>query len=268
MTQKIAQIAKDFNIKAKDVLDLFKDTPVSKSTGGSLEDAELDLFLDLLTRANQLENLDDYVEGRAKIVVASAASKKKEEKPAEAPKAEAPKDEAPKAEAPKPAAKPEAPKAEAPKPETPKAEAPKPAARPEAPKAEAPRPAPAPQQRPTIAAAQSPAAVVSPFTCLRLVTIIVPAPIKPIPAITWALSLRGSEINGPLPIELSVRRYCPVNEVDAAPMQTRICVRNPAGRCLCSRSRPIIPPQRTASTYLRTIEISFNSRSSRLFINS
>ena len=42
----------------------------------------------------------------------------------------------------------------------------------------------APVQSPTIADAQSPAAVVSPFTFFRFVTIIVPAPIKPIPAIT------------------------------------------------------------------------------------
>ena len=152
MTQKISQLAKDFNLKAKDILDLFEGTPVTKSTGASLEDVELDLFLELLTKANQLENLEDYVEGRARIVVAAPAGAKKAEKPAEAPKAETPKAEAPKAEATKAAPKAEAPKAEAPKAapkaEAPKAEAPKAAPKAETPKAEAPKAAPAPVQRP------------------------------------------------------------------------------------------------------------------------
>ena len=100
MTQKIAILAKDFNIKAKDILDLFKDTPVSKSAGASLEDAELDLFLDLLTKAHQLENLEDYVDGRAKIIVAKPKAEKKE---APKPVAEKPAEPSKPAEAPKPA---------------------------------------------------------------------------------------------------------------------------------------------------------------------
>ena len=48
---------------------------------------------------------------------------------------------------------------------------------------------PAPQARPTMAEAHSPAAVVRPLTWRRPVTMIVPAPMKPIPAMTCAPSL-------------------------------------------------------------------------------
>ena len=123
MTQKlkIAQIAKDMSLSTKVILDLLKEGGVDKKTGASLEDGELDFFFDRITQANQLENMDDYVSGKAKIIVKlppKPVAPKVEEKPAEAPKTEAPKAEAPKAEAPKA----EAPKAEAPKAEAPKAQ--------------------------------------------------------------------------------------------------------------------------------------------------
>ena len=107
---KITDIAKDMSLQSKVILTFLKENGLDKKTGASLEDGELDLFFDRITQANQLENLDDYVSGKAKIIV------KQPEKPkAEATKAEAPKAEAPKAEAPKA----EAPKADAPKPQQP-----------------------------------------------------------------------------------------------------------------------------------------------------
>ena len=142
MTQKkykIAQLSKELSLPSKAILELMKENGVEKKTGGTLEDGELDLFFDRLTEQNQLENLEDYVKGKAKIVTETPA----EEKKAEAPKAEAPKAEAPKAEAPKA----EAPKAEAPKAGAPKAEAPNAeVAKTEAPKTEAPKAEPQRQQ--------------------------------------------------------------------------------------------------------------------------
>ncbi len=132
--QKIAQLSKDLNIANKTVLELMKACGVEKKTGGTLEDGELDLFFDRLTEENQLENLEEYVNGTAKIIM---AAEKKEEPKAEEPKKEEPK---PQAEAPAaPKAQPEAPKA-AP---APKAEAPKaaPVQKPQAPAARPAQPA-------------------------------------------------------------------------------------------------------------------------------
>ncbi len=64
---KIANIAKDFNLKTKDVLTLLKDHGVDKNVGGSIEGVELDMFLEVLMLANQIENLDDYLAGRATL---------------------------------------------------------------------------------------------------------------------------------------------------------------------------------------------------------
>jgi hypothetical protein len=94
MKYKIAQLSKDLNISNKVILELMKDAGVEKKTGGTLEDGELELFFDRVTEQNQLENLEAYVKGEAKIVMAAL---KKEEPKEEAPKAEEPKKETPKA---------------------------------------------------------------------------------------------------------------------------------------------------------------------------
>ena len=115
---KLTQIAKDFNLKGKDVIDIFKSVGIEKKTGGGAEPEEYELFIHLLTSTHQIKNVDDYIDGKTKITV---VAEKKAEAPKEAPKTEAPKTEAPKTEAPKA----EAPKTEAPKTEAPKAQAPK-----------------------------------------------------------------------------------------------------------------------------------------------
>ena len=141
---KIAQISKDFDIKSKDVIDVFKDMGVEKKVGGSADSEEYEVFLHKITMSHQIKDLDAYRSGRVKIS-SSVAKPAKPAPKAEAPKAEvkpAPKAEAPKAEV-KPAPKAEAPKAEvkpAPKAESPKAEV-KPAPKAEAQKTDA-RPAP------------------------------------------------------------------------------------------------------------------------------
>ncbi len=140
--EKIAQLSKDLSLPAKDILDTLKACGIDKKTGSSAEGIELEILFDRLTEAYQLENLNEYVSGTAKIIM----PKPKEEKKPEPPKAaEAPKAEAPKQEAPKPAPQAEAkPAAPAPKPQQP--------ARPEA-RPEGQRPARPNEQRP----AQQPA---------------------------------------------------------------------------------------------------------------
>ncbi|MBQ9132755.1 MAG: translation initiation factor IF-2 N-terminal domain-containing protein, partial [Clostridia bacterium] len=142
-------------MKSKDLVEILSQNGVeAKTTQKALEPTEFDVLFETLTKANQITNIGDYLDGVSYIP--SKIKKEKVEKaepvkeaPAEAPVQEAPAKEK-KAESPKKAsatkeapakaeapAKVEAPKAEAPKAEPVKAEAPKG----EAPKAEASKPA-------------------------------------------------------------------------------------------------------------------------------
>ena len=79
-TMKLSQLSKDFAMKSKDVLDAFKDLGMEKKSGANADDVEFALFFQKVTKANQIENLDDYVKGVAKIRAEKPAV---EEKPAE-----------------------------------------------------------------------------------------------------------------------------------------------------------------------------------------
>ena len=113
---------------------------------------------------------------------------------------------------------------------------------------------PTPQASPTMAEAHSPAAVVRPLTCFLPVTMIVPAPMKPMPAMTCAPS-RPTSVYSPR----SRKRYWLVSAVTAAPRQMSICVLNPAGRRLNSRSAPMTPPQTKASSSRSSMAVSVES---------
>ena len=80
---KITQISKDFNLKSKDVLDIFKNAGLDKKSGGGAEAEEYELFLNAITKSHQIKNIDDYIDGKTKITVEKP---KAEAKPA--PKAE------------------------------------------------------------------------------------------------------------------------------------------------------------------------------------
>ncbi len=108
---KIANIAKDFNLKTKDIVALLKEHGVEKNVGGSIEGAELEMFLEVLMLANQIENLEDYLAGRATlksdapkpapVKAPSAPAKTTAEAPAPAPVKPAAKQEKPAAEEPR-----------------------------------------------------------------------------------------------------------------------------------------------------------------------
>ena len=103
MAVKITQIAKDMNMKPKEITDFLKSIALDKKSGDSLDTDEWSLFLDRLTKENQIENIDDYLSGKATLRVDRPAPKKKEAvKESEAPKEEQ-----------KPEEKKEEPKAEA-----------------------------------------------------------------------------------------------------------------------------------------------------------
>ena len=134
---RISNMAKDFGVKSKTIIDILEANGVAgKKNTATLNEDEYGMVVEALTRDNQITNMTQYLAGEVDIPREKKEAPKAETPKAEAPKAEAPKAEAPKAEAPKAEApKAEAPKTEAPKTEAPKAEAPKA----EAPKAEAPK---------------------------------------------------------------------------------------------------------------------------------
>ena len=109
-------------MKSKDVLEIFKSLGVEKKSGGSADDVEFARFFQKVTRENQIENIDEYLDGKATIRVPHTEKKTAVKETPAAPKAEAkeqePTRQTPKAE-PVPKAEP-APKAEpTPAPEVP-----------------------------------------------------------------------------------------------------------------------------------------------------
>jgi DNA polymerase III alpha subunit (gram-positive type) len=55
---------------------------MEKKAGGSVEVAEWELFLEKLTRANQIENLNEYLDGKATLTVEKTAEEKAEQEEA------------------------------------------------------------------------------------------------------------------------------------------------------------------------------------------
>ena len=57
------------NIKVKTLVDMLAEMGMDKKTTTSaLDSDEMDLFLDTLTRQNQIENLAEYLDGKATII--------------------------------------------------------------------------------------------------------------------------------------------------------------------------------------------------------
>ena len=76
---KITQLSKDFNIKPKDVIDLFHDIGIEKKSGGSVELDEFELFVQRMTLGHQIKDADAYRDGRIKITSGLAKEKVKEQ---------------------------------------------------------------------------------------------------------------------------------------------------------------------------------------------
>ena len=151
---KVNQLAKDLNIKAKDMVELMSGAGVELKTQKNLEPGEFNLLLDLLTKKHQIVGIDEYIDG---VTYIPSVLKKKEEKKAPAPTAETAKPAPAEEVKPAPAPAPEKPAPAAPKqeakptaPEAPKAKAPekapeKVAEKPVQQKVQAPQPQPAPK---------------------------------------------------------------------------------------------------------------------------
>ncbi len=84
MAIKVTQISKDFNMKSKDITDIFKELGLEKKSGASVETDEYELFIQFATASHQIKNLDDYIDGITKITVVGVPNEKKEEPKVEA----------------------------------------------------------------------------------------------------------------------------------------------------------------------------------------
>ena len=79
---KLTKLAKDLGLKSKDLVEILADNGIeAKSTQKALEPAEFDILFDTLTKANQISNIGDYLDGVTQIPSkAKKATPEKEEK--------------------------------------------------------------------------------------------------------------------------------------------------------------------------------------------
>ncbi len=89
---KVNQLAKDLGLKTKEITDALKAKGVEAKSQQTLTPSEFDMLFDSLTKANQITNIEDYLDGITYI----PSAKKESEAPKAEPKAEA--KEEPKAE--------------------------------------------------------------------------------------------------------------------------------------------------------------------------
>lgn len=65
---RVNQLSKDFGMKSKDLLALLADAGIGqKSTSASLEPEEFNLFLDYITKNNELASIDSFLSGKTAI---------------------------------------------------------------------------------------------------------------------------------------------------------------------------------------------------------
>ena len=82
----VTQLARDFAMKSKDIQDVFRTMGMDKKA--SAEPAEIELFLQKITSSHQMENLDEYLAGKATLhvqVTEKPKARTKAEPAAEAP---------------------------------------------------------------------------------------------------------------------------------------------------------------------------------------
>ena len=61
---KITKLAKDLGMKSKDLVEILSQNGVeAKTTQKALEPAEFDILFESLTKANQITNIGDYLDG-------------------------------------------------------------------------------------------------------------------------------------------------------------------------------------------------------------
>ena len=89
---KANQLAKDLNIKSKDMTDIMSSRGIELKAQKALEPAEFAVLFDAITSMHQIEGIDDYIDGLtfipSKLEKAPKAEKRTEEKTEEKKEAE------------------------------------------------------------------------------------------------------------------------------------------------------------------------------------
>ena len=73
---KISQLAKDLEIKSKDLIAIFSELGMTKQTGGTLECDEVSFALQMLMSRYEVENINDYIDGTYKVKQSAKPLKK------------------------------------------------------------------------------------------------------------------------------------------------------------------------------------------------
>ncbi len=67
---KITQLSKDFNLKSKDILDIFSNNVgIEKKSGATIDNEEFELFMHKITASHQIKNIENYLNGNTKITI-------------------------------------------------------------------------------------------------------------------------------------------------------------------------------------------------------
>ena len=66
-TVKISQLAKDLEIKSKDLVTLFTELGMTKQTGGALEKDEVSFVIQALMDRFPIDDINDYIDGKYKV---------------------------------------------------------------------------------------------------------------------------------------------------------------------------------------------------------
>ena len=83
--RKINQLAKDLDVKTKDLLTTLDQVGISgKNTSAALEGEEFNLLFEHLTKTNQIRDIDGYLNGKTSITLPEAQEKKEAEAKAKA----------------------------------------------------------------------------------------------------------------------------------------------------------------------------------------
>ena len=80
---KVNQLAKDLNVKSKDLTDILAAKGIAVKTQTTLEPAQFDVLFELLTRANQINGIEAYMNGETYIPVKEPQKETVQEKKAE-----------------------------------------------------------------------------------------------------------------------------------------------------------------------------------------
>ena len=68
---RVGQLAKDFGIKAKDILEALGKSSSGSASSANLSPDEFSYLLLKLTENKQIDSIDDYIDGKLKVITSS-----------------------------------------------------------------------------------------------------------------------------------------------------------------------------------------------------